>query len=64
MAYYQNKNPFISPVRKEEESCELGLEEGIFGKKNQCVNKGLNKQRREQQRKSKNTAKKRIRRGG
>ena len=49
MAYNQNKNPFTSPVRMEEESCEPGLAEGIFGKKKQCVNKGLNKQRREQQ---------------
>jgi len=64
MAYSQNKNPFTSPVRMEEESCELELEEGIFGKKNQCVNKGLNKQRRKQQKKSINNAKKRIRQGG
>jgi len=64
MAYNQNKNPFTSPVRMEEESCEPGLAEGIFGKKKQCVNKGLNKQRREQQKKSKKLAKKRIRQGG
>lgn len=64
MAYSQNKNPFKSPVRMEEESCEPGLAEGIFGKKKQCVNKGLNKQRREQQKKSKKLAKKRIRQGG
>ena len=64
MAYSQNKNPFKSPVRMEEESCEPGLAEGIFGKNKQCVNKGLNKQRRKQQKESIKNAKKRIRQGG